>query len=276
MSQLKSKNAAVLGISTDTVESHKRFVEKENLNFPLLADTEKKMATAYGVLAPNGFAGRVTFVIDPNGTVREIDRAVNAQFNREGPALTTRHGDNLDLLLSDWKAQIGQPVPNFSVAGVDGKTVSVLAPGKKATVIFFLSIRARASQSYANRIRDLATDPAYKDVAFLGLFPNAEETVATIKAETAQVGLAFPVARDEGNKLADRFGVSVMPTVWIVNAKGLAVYSGAIDDNADAARVTSHYLKDALDATLAGKAPPMASTKAVGAPIRKALKIKKR
>ena len=41
MSQLQTKNAAVLGVSTDSVDSHKRFVEKEHLNFSLLADTEK-------------------------------------------------------------------------------------------------------------------------------------------------------------------------------------------------------------------------------------------
>src|SRR5690349_23989533 len=98
MSQLQSKNATVLGISTDTVESHKRFVEKEHLNFPLLADTEKKMTAAYGVLGPSGFANRVTFVIAPDGKVREIDRAVNGQFARDGTTLTTRHGSNLNLL----------------------------------------------------------------------------------------------------------------------------------------------------------------------------------
>lgn len=269
MSKLQSKNAAVLGISTDSVDSHKRFVEKEHLNFPLLADTDKKMVTAYGVLAPNGFANRVTFVVDPAGKIREIDRAVNAQFDRAPTGLTTRHADNLALLLSDWKAQIDQPVPNFSVVDVNGKTFSLLAPGKKATVLFFLSSRARPSQAYVNRIREMATDPLYKDVAFLALYPNADETAAAIKAETSQVGLAFPIAKDEGYKIADHFGVTTLPTVWIVNAKGAAVYRGAIDDNADPARVTAHPLKDALDATLAGKAPTPSTTKAVGTPVKR-------
>lgn len=269
MSQLQSKNATVLGISADTVDSHKRFVDKEHLNFSLLADTEKKMMAAYGVLAPNGFANRVTFVIGPDGAVREIDRAVNTQFER-GATLTTRHGSNLALLLSDWKAQIDQPVPNFSLAGIDGKTVSLMAPGKKASVVLFLSARLRQSQAYADRIRELAADPAYKDVAFLGLYPNADETAAAIKAVSDQHNLGFPIAKDSGNRLADHFSVMVTPTVWIVNAKGAAVYSGSIDDNADPAHVTAHYLKDALDATLAGKAPTTTAMKPAGTPIKRA------
>src|SRR5690349_16238238 len=138
MSQLKSKNATVLGISTDTVESHKRFVEKEHLNFSLLADTDKKMAKDYGVLGTSGFANRVTFVIGQDGRVREIDRAVNGQFERAGTGLTSRHGSNLALLLSDWKARLNEPVPNFSVVDTSGKTVSVLQAGKKASVVLFL------------------------------------------------------------------------------------------------------------------------------------------
>ena len=274
MSQLQSKNASVLGISADTVESHKRFVEKEHLNFPLLADTEKKMITAYGVLAPNGFANRVTFVVNGDGKIREIDRAVGAQFERGGTALSTRHGTNLNLLLSDWKAKIGQPVPVFSLVDTEGKTVSPLVAGKKASVVLFLSARSKASQAYADRLRELAADPAYKDVAFLALYPNSDESAAAIKASAEQWKPGFPVARDIDNRLADHFGAATTPTVWVINAKGEAVYSGAIDNNADAAQVTAHYLKDALDAALANKSPATPETKPTGSPIKRVRKPK--
>src|SRR5207237_8043550 len=117
MGQITSRNAVVFGISTDTVESHKGFVEKYNLNFPLLADTEGKAAAAYGALMPNGkMANRYTFVIGPDGRIVSIDRNVNAQFERGTDKLTSRHGENLALLVSDWKAKIGEPVPPFGVA----------------------------------------------------------------------------------------------------------------------------------------------------------------
>ena len=115
-----------------------------------------------------------------------------------------------------------EPVPNFSVAGIDGKTESLMPPGKKAGVVLFLSARARQTQAYADRIRALAADPAYKDVAFLALYPNADETVAAIKSEAAQRPLGIPIAKDAGNRLADHFAVTTVPAVWVVNAKGAA------------------------------------------------------
>jgi peroxiredoxin len=272
MSQLSAKNASVLGISADSVESHKRFVEKEHLNFPLLADTDKKMITEYGVLSPAGYANRVTFVVGPDSKIREIDRAVNAQFNRDGTTLTTRHGSNLALLLSDWKAQVGQPVPNFSVLSTEGHSISLAPAGKKATVVIFLGAHSPRSAAYAQRLADLAADPAYKDVAFLGLFPNAADDDQAIKSFAAKQPLSFPLARDPDNRLADHFGARVTPEVWVVNSKGIAVYNGAVDDNPDAARASVRYLKEALDQTLANKPLSLTPTRATGDPIKRARK----
>ena len=276
MSTIQSKNATVLGVSADTVDSHKRFVEKERLNFSLLADTEKKMISDYGVLAPNGFASRVTFVVGPDGRIRTIDRAVNAQFDRGGTTLTSRHGSNLALLLSPWRAEVGQAVPNFSVAGAGGRTISLLAPTKKATVVLFLSTRAPQSLAYDFRIHDLAADTAYKDVAFIALYSNRDEKAPVVQPEAVPDHATTAVARDTENVLADHFGVTVTPSVWVVDAKGTAVYSGAVDDNINPARVGARYLKDALDAILAGKPAPVAKTKPVGASVRRVPAVKRK
>jgi thioredoxin-dependent peroxiredoxin len=66
-------NAEVIGISSDSVESHKRFAEKHNLSFTLLSDEGGKVRRMYGV--PNTFGifpGRVTYVIDEAGVVRHV------------------------------------------------------------------------------------------------------------------------------------------------------------------------------------------------------------
>jgi peroxiredoxin len=272
MSQLQAKNAVVFGISTDTVESHKRFAEKERLNFLLLADPEKKMTADYGVLGPGGYANRVTFIIGPDGKIAGIDRAVNAQFERGPGKLTTRHADNLALLLSDWKAQIDKPIPNFSLPALDGKTVQVLPPGKKAAAIVFLSARCPVSNAYHDRLKALAADPAYKDVAFLGLDSNADEKATEVKQYVERQPLAFPVAKDAGNVLADHFKARTTPTVWVIDARGAAVYGGAIDDNKNPVNVKVHYLKDALDAVLAGTKAATQETKSPGCPIKRAPK----
>jgi peroxiredoxin Q/BCP len=72
----------VIGASTDTLELQQKFTDKENLNFPLLADPDKKLAKEYGVLNPaNGFASRSTFVIDKKGIVRKIYSKADAKKN---------------------------------------------------------------------------------------------------------------------------------------------------------------------------------------------------
>ena len=69
-----SRNAAIVGVSVDTVDSHKGFCTKESLNFKLLADTEHKVTESYGSVMEYGghtLAARNTFLIDPSGVVRK-------------------------------------------------------------------------------------------------------------------------------------------------------------------------------------------------------------
>lgn len=69
-------NAVVLGVSLDTVESHKKFCTKDGLNFKLLADPEHKVIDAYGVhvtsMGPIKYANRDTFLIGPDGKVLKV------------------------------------------------------------------------------------------------------------------------------------------------------------------------------------------------------------
>jgi peroxiredoxin Q/BCP len=74
------RNAVVLGVSLDSVDSHKKFCAKEGLNFKLLADTEHKVTDSYGALTNLGlvkFAARHTFLIDPNGKVAKAYTSVD-------------------------------------------------------------------------------------------------------------------------------------------------------------------------------------------------------
>lgn len=87
--QFQEKGAVVLGVSKDTVESHKRFVEKHGLPFPLLADTELKVITAYDVLKP-GTDGkptksliRSTYLIDENGIIAKAFGGVKPKENAD-------------------------------------------------------------------------------------------------------------------------------------------------------------------------------------------------
>jgi peroxiredoxin Q/BCP len=74
------RGAVVLGVSLDSVESHKKFCTKEGLNFKLLADSDHKVTAAYGSLTNFGvvkFAARNTFLIDPAGKIAKTYTGVN-------------------------------------------------------------------------------------------------------------------------------------------------------------------------------------------------------
>src|SRR6266446_80197 len=68
-------DCAVIGVSTDSVESHRAFAEKHGLPFPLLADTHGELTNAFGVL-DHGMAQRATFVLDREGRVSRAFRQV--------------------------------------------------------------------------------------------------------------------------------------------------------------------------------------------------------
>jgi peroxiredoxin Q/BCP len=74
-SKYAERQAVILGVSVDSVDSHKKFCAKEGLNFKLLADTAHTVAKAYGSLTNLGvakFASRHTFLIDPNGKIAKV------------------------------------------------------------------------------------------------------------------------------------------------------------------------------------------------------------
>jgi len=77
--ELKQRGAVVLGVSGDSVQSHRKFADKHGLPFTLLADTGHQIANAYGVWKHKtmfgkqvGFTERTTFVIDPEGSVKKV------------------------------------------------------------------------------------------------------------------------------------------------------------------------------------------------------------
>ncbi len=79
MEELRKKDAAVLGISADNADKQAKFRDKYGLNMPLLADPQRKVASAYGVYKEKDMYGkkvmgieRTTFIIGKNGLIRKI------------------------------------------------------------------------------------------------------------------------------------------------------------------------------------------------------------
>jgi thioredoxin-dependent peroxiredoxin len=76
LSEFEALDAQVVGISSQDVASHEQFADKHGFGFPLLADTDKTVAAAYGTLGPIGFPRRSIFIIDADGVIRYAHRAL--------------------------------------------------------------------------------------------------------------------------------------------------------------------------------------------------------
>lgn len=87
---LRAAGVEVLGVSADSLKSHRRFVEKYKLNFPLLSDEEKTVSTAYGAWGEKTAWGkttvgmkRMTFLIDEEGVIRKVWPKVRPEGHAE-------------------------------------------------------------------------------------------------------------------------------------------------------------------------------------------------
>jgi peroxiredoxin Q/BCP len=76
MESFNDLDARILGISSQDLDSHERFSAKYGFKFPLLADTDKAVAKAYGTLGPIGFPRRSVFIVDGAGVIRYAHRAI--------------------------------------------------------------------------------------------------------------------------------------------------------------------------------------------------------
>jgi CubicO group peptidase (beta-lactamase class C family) len=80
LAELKKDNVEVIGVSFDSAASHQKFIAKCNLNFPLLADTDGKIADAYGVrMTGRDMARRVSFLIGLDGKIAHVTDTPNAE-----------------------------------------------------------------------------------------------------------------------------------------------------------------------------------------------------
>ncbi len=166
--------------------------------------------------------------------------------------------------------EVGTKAPKFTLKDPDGKEHSLDEYlTKKYTVVMFIATQCPVSLAYDDRMAKLHNDYAAKDVAFVGINSNKQESIEEIKEHSAEKGFGFDVLKDWNNIVADAYGAQFTPEVFILDGKGSVVYHGRIDDSKNAAAVKTHDVRETLDALLMGKAVPRAETKAFGCTIKR-------
>jgi peroxiredoxin len=167
----------------------------------------------------------------------------------------------------------GSAAPAFALPAANGSGVVRLADEvarHSVTVVMFISTRCPISNGYNDRMERLEKDYAARGVRFLGVNSNVNEPATEVVSHSRSHGFSFAVLKDDGSKVADMYGASHTPEIFVVDRSGVLRYHGRIDENAqDAAGVKSPDLRNALEALLAGRPVPAAETKAFGCSIKR-------
>jgi thiol-disulfide isomerase/thioredoxin len=165
---------------------------------------------------------------------------------------------------------VGQKLSNFTLKdAVSGRPFALYGfAGKKAAVLVFLGTDCPLANVYAPRLEELNREYRGKGVAFVGINSNAHESEAAIGEQVRKYGLDFPVLKDPRNVVADLALVERTPEVLVLDGRARVRYRGAIDDQYGTGtrkpQATKHYLKDALDALLAGRSVALTATDVPG------------
>jgi peroxiredoxin len=166
--------------------------------------------------------------------------------------------------------------PAVSLTDISGKSQTLKDLRGKTVVLQFWSLDP-ASAAYDKALAALYADYSKKGVVFIAIDPNKADFDSggdankRIQDYAAKNGLAFPIVADKSFTLVDKFGAQTTAHSFVIDAKGMVRYSGAVNDDPDGKKAdkATPQLKNALDAVLAGKDAPAATTTPGGAPIKK-------
>jgi hypothetical protein len=124
---------------------------------------------------------------------------------------------------------------------------------------------------YAPRLIELARAYERQGVAFVAINPNRQDSVADLARYVRQHAIPFPVLKDLGNAIADRFGAQRSPEAFLLDQRRIVRYQGRIDDQytvtGQRPKPARRDLAEALDELLAGRPVSVPRTEAAGCPI---------
>lgn len=169
----------------------------------------------------------------------------------------------------------GDGIIPFSLPGVDDKihASSDLAVAEALAVIFSCN-HCPYVRAWEDRMVQIQADFADRGVHLVAINSNDSSKYPTdgfpeMKVRAEEKGFNFPYLFDETQETAYAYGAERTPEVFLFDKSGALKYHGAIDDNYDdPSAVQSHYLREALEAVLAGQDPQLALTPPVGCTIK--------
>ena len=166
---------------------------------------------------------------------------------------------------------IGQPAPAWNdLLGVDNKRHG-LADLKEAklVVVIFACNHCPVVKTYERRLIRFVDDYRDKGVEFVAISVSKQSSdqLPQMKTRASDGGFNFMYLIDPSQKIAKAYGATCTPHVFVLDQQRRIAYMGKIDDHLDESKVTERFLRDAVDAVLAGKRPEVVETRQVGCEI---------
>ncbi|MDR7509918.1 MAG: redoxin domain-containing protein [Armatimonadota bacterium] len=213
--------------------------------------------------------GRVT----PIPTVAMLEDALRSALDRPPRAASTEPADGGDAggghtLLA---LEVGSPLIPFTLRDAAGHRVGT-DDYRSARVlgVVFTCLHCPYALAWEDRLIRIQRDYAGRGVQLLLVNPtdprrHPEDGEESMRRRAQERGYPFPFLADPAQEVARRYGATRTPEVFLFDSAGILRYHGGVDDNSeDPAAVRHPYLRQALDALLAGRTPPLAETPVIG------------
>jgi thiol-disulfide isomerase/thioredoxin len=167
---------------------------------------------------------------------------------------------------------IGKSAPEFEgLTGVDDQPHSLKDyADAKAVVVAFICNHCPVAVAYEDRLIALQKDYAEKGVQLVAINVNnlEQDKLPAMKERAKEKEFPFPYLYDPTQKVGRDYGASVTPHIFLLDGERKFAFIGPVDDNMDEAKVSEKYLRDAVDAVLAGNKPETTDVKPMGCGIK--------
>jgi len=170
---------------------------------------------------------------------------------------------------------VGEKAPTFSgipatTKAGDDTSISLGDVKEDVVVLVFLANHCPVVQAYEDRIIDFTSDYKGKSVKVVGVSVNDMDAdrLPMIKKYMKEKGSNYVYGYDASQDMGRAYGATNTPQFFVLDKDRVIRYMGAMDDNQNEAKVKKTYLRDAVDALLAGNSPEVSETQPKGCGIK--------
>jgi peroxiredoxin len=167
------------------------------------------------------------------------------------------------------RLRLGDTAPPFSLPGVDGATHSLADYDGMPVAVVFSCVHCPYVVAWEDRLNDIARDYGGRaGLVAINSNDHMGDTLDRMAERASEKSFVFPFLRDESQEVANAYQPARTPEVFLLDRDHRLAYHGAPDSDHQNPAGADPYLRDALDAVLAGEEPRVAETPPVGCTVK--------